>query len=502
MFTNINITNNIDQYKYIAEYTTGDLFTSNINYITKSKTGDVDVDMDGDGDIVFADKDGVLICNQNYWYTVNNLVLMNDFCPTFTKLSNIRLYFPQFSLDLYNNGHKYVISIGTWICGKYIILADHIISRIDALACAPKMFFNETYYEYIDIPIINPMELIYSDDWKDWRVNICGENENIELINSVGSNIYCSLHPIIENDDCYIKLDGYTGGQSSILLAKSNKDYLNLELTTNVFDKMDNCDSPKFNLSLVFNEFYNGSLKEYLLETYGLNNCKLKYELVIGDENDIYALYKSQELTDYDIKFSICKNDIEGFENGIGWHPGISVIGSVEIVGDNEDGYIYLLSNKLPLTENIFRFFIKSDFKDRYNYIINNVNLDEVEMNLLNINAINKTENIITKIERVGDNKANIFQNIFYRVLDAHSIVIRPEVNENICINLDQYKHLVEKFILQVEGVKFIEIGRTKQGILFKIISSKLPKKQSKGQYYILNQDSELVTSGKYIYEV
>ena len=123
-------------------------------------------------------------------------------------------------------------------------------------------------------------------------------------------------------------------------------------------------------------------------------------------------------------------------------------------------------------------------------------------MNLLNINAINKTENIITKIERVGDNKANIFQNIFYRVLDAHSIVIRPEVNENICINLDQYKHLVEKFILQVEGVKFIEIGRTKQGILFKIISSKLPKKQSKGQYYILNQDSELVTSGKYIYEV
>ena len=75
-------------------------------------------------------------------------------------------------------------------------------------------------------------------------------------------------------------------------------------------------------------------------------------------------------------------------------------------------------------------------------------------------------------------------------------------MNENICINLDQYKHLVKSFILQIEGVKFIEIGRTKSGVVFKVIGNKLPKQIQTGQYYILNQDSDLVTSGKYTYEV
>lgn len=511
MFTNINITNNEDQYKYVTEYIQSDLsITSDIWYIEKRKNTDtdieidIDIDSDGDGDIIFPNNNDVLICNKNYWYPAQNPIPTKSFCPKNTKSSKIRLYFPQFSLDVYEKGHKYVIVIGTWICGKYIILANHIISRANALACAPKIFFNEIYYEYVDIPIIDPYELMYSDDWKEWRINVCGENPDIKLINSVGSNIYCSLHPVIENEDCYIKLDGYIGGQSSILLAGSNNDYLNLNLTTNIFQKIENCESPKFTLNLNFNEVYDGSLKEYLYETYGLEDCILNYELIIGNENDIYAMCKSPEMMEYELSYSILKNDIDGFENGIGWKPGISVIGSVEIRGniDNEVGCIYLLSNKLPLTENILRFFIKSEFKDRYNYTINNVNLDDVDMNILNINAINKTENIITKIERVGDNKTNTYQNIFYRVLDAHSIVVRPEVNENVCINLDQYKHLVKKFILQLEGVKFVEIGRTKQGILFKIISSKLPKKQSNGQYYILNQDSELVTSGKYIYEI
>jgi hypothetical protein len=64
------------------------------------------------------------------------------------------------------------------------------------------------------------------------------------------------------------------------------------------------------------------------------------------------------------------------------------------------------------------------------------------------------------------------------------------------------YKHLVKTFILQIEGIKFVEIGRLKSGIVFKVFGSRLPKKISQGQYYILNQDYDMITSGKYIYEV
>ena len=37
-------------------------------------------------------------------------------------------------------------------------------------------------------------------------------------------------------------------------------------------------------------------------------------------------------------------------------------------------------------------------------------------------------------------------------------------------------------------------------GILFKVIGNNLPNKKTEGTYYILNQNSEMVTFGKYKY--
>ena len=122
--------------------------------------------------------------------------------------------------------------------------------------------------------------------------------------------------------------------------------------------------------------------------------------------------------------------------------------------------------------------------------------------NILNKNAVNKTSNEIIQIERPIENLGSIAQTFFYRVTDTQAIIIRPMVNENICINLDSYKHLVKSFVIQIEGIRFVEIGRNKSGVVFKIIGNKLPKQATSGQYYILNQDSDLITSGKYTYEV
>jgi hypothetical protein len=190
------------------------------------------------------------------------------------------------------------------------------------------------------------------------------------------------------------------------------------------------------------------------------------------------------------------------FDNGVGWKSGIYIKGSVNIMNEDNEPVIYLLSNEIPFTEDILKYFIKSDFVDDKGKIINNVKLKNVDMNLININVVNKTENEIIKVDNIKDNQNNIYQTIFYRSTDLSDIIIKPVINENICINLDMYKHLVKSFILQIEGIKFTEIGRNKSGIIFKVIGSKLPKKNNTGQYYILNQDSDCITSGKYTYIV
>lgn len=110
---------------------------------------------------------------------------------------------------------------------------------------------------------------------------------------------------------------------------------------------------------------------------------------------------------------------------------------------------------------------------------------------------VNKT--IISKSR--SDSKANIIQPVFYRTRDIGSIVIHPEVTENIAINLDAYKSSVDTFILRISGVDFREIGRTSDGVVFRVEGSSLPTKIAEGVAYILNNEGVLVTKGTYTIE-
>lgn len=497
MFTNINISNSTEQFKYVVEYkkTLNQSYHSFADGVTIKSTNEYIDDILFDYDLTSHFK------HNGHWYPINSNTQPNIKCLN----GIIRLYFPDFSVDTYHSGHKYAFEVCTWIRDKRIVLGSHIISRTDALMCPnSKRFFNENYYECIEIPIVDPYELMYSDSWSSWRKEYC--NELQENINSVGSVLYCTLYPVEESSSNeYIKIDGYEGGQSYINLTSNNDDFFHLEIEPNVWEKLDIDEQPSILFNLKFNDSYNGDLRDYLYETYGITNGKIRYELVIGNESkeDIYAICTS-EIMDLTSSYKFTKSDInkDNFDNGNGWVSGISIMGSVEVLDESEKPVLYLLSNSIPFTEDLFKYFVKTDFIDRYGYIINNVNLSDVNMDLLNINTVNKTENkIITIDKNVGD-KVGVTQFVFYRTVDLPSINIRPQVNENICINLDQYKHLVKSFILQIEGVKFIEIGRTKSGVVFKVIGNKLPKQIQTGQYYILNQDSDLVTSGKYTYEV
>ncbi len=498
-YTNINIYDGEDYFKYVLEYTrTNNQVEVGVEYLDGVQLCDMYSD-----EVVFLHDDIKYIKHHNHWHQIEYSEGIQAHVPQICDGATLRLYFPQFSVDTYNKGHKYAITASTWICGKHIILGSYIINRHDALACAGmKTFFNEQYYEYIDLDIIDPKSLMYSDDWSEWRKEVCGEKSELELINSVGSVLHVTLHPVSILEGEYVELYGYTGGQSSINLTSDEKDYLSLDITPNIKKSLFPNLRPAIDFKLNFNKFYNDSLEDYLLETYGVRNCKIKYELVIGNNEDIYTVLTSPVLN-LTTSYKFIKDEInaENFGNRTGWKSGIDIVGSVDILNEDGESILYLLSNRIPFSEELYKYFIRTDFIDNYGYTINHVNLDDVDMNVLNINAISKTENKIIKIDRADNNKANIYQTKFYRVVDSTQIVIRPEINENVCINLDMYKHLVESFILQIEGIKFVEIGRLKTGVVFKVIGNRLPKKINQGQYYILNQDYDLVTSGKYIYE-
>ena len=121
-------------------------------------------------------------------------------------------------------------------------------------------------------------------------------------------------------------------------------------------------------------------------------------------------------------------------------------------------------------------------------------------MHVYNINAVNKIEQKIVQLNRPENSKSNIVLPVFFKTRDLNDLILHPSVTETICINLDSFKSKVESFIIQIEGCDFKEIGRTNNGILFKIVGGSLPKQKHSGLYYILNQKSELISSGKYTY--
>ena len=97
--------------------------------------------------------------------------------------------------------------------------------------------------------------------------------------------------------------------------------------------------------------------------------------------------------------------------------------------------------------------------------------------------------------------KSSVIKPVFFKSQELGHISIHPSISERICINLDRYKGKVNTFIFNVEGVNFIEVGRTSTGVIFNIDGGYLPKSKKVGTYFIMNENSEVITSGKYTYE-
>jgi hypothetical protein len=165
----------------------------------------------------------------------------------------------------------------------------------------------------------------------------------------------------------------------------------------------------------------------------------------------------------------------------------------------NDVELLTIMSNKILMTPEVFKYAINTDINGTQ---INHIELNDINMNNINLNVVNKHINNVIQLDRPKDYKSNIIKPVYYRTRDLNNLVIHPNITENICLNLDKYKYTVDSFILRLEGINFAEISRNPNGVIFKVVGNKLPNTIQNGTYYILNQDSELVSYGKYIYEL
>ena len=508
----INITDESHTFPYIIEYVKSAVTLSGTNEIT-----DANIKYCNYNNTVYLLNSNVCYYkNLNNWYNIDRLPIANmsiDNCiPTTIKTSNIKIYIPNHSPVIYSKKIKYALSLNTWTHGIKVDLGTYVFKPTDTIAIptgAIKKGNNE-YHEYISFDIIDPFYIIYSNEWNNFRNHICSCNQTEpSRINNAGSNLYVSLYVIEESDDGYIAYNGYSGGYNNFLIS-NNTDFFDLKLSVVTAPRLG------FKFDIKMNETYN-SLLTYITKTYNLNNIasrNIVFDVVIKNKNEIIIdpntvrLYNADEhygnATQYIYISNLENNLIKSFLND--WNnfvDGYSIVGSLTIydesyynynartleVNENKRECISFVSNEIPITQELFSLFANGGSEKI---------IDIEDMNITTYNVVNKIENKIIQVERPNESKSNIVQPVFFRSKDSEILTLHPLVTENISINLDDYKSKVDKFILQIGNSIFNQIGANSYGILFKITANTISPNVTSGTYYILNENKELVTTGKY----
>lgn len=173
--------------------------------------------------------------------------------------------------------------------------------------------------------------------------------------------------------------------------------------------------------------------------------------------------------------------------------------------------------NLVVITKEWFKYMVNNSYTPRVNHLVDKqeleypqLHIDDIyktykkdsDMNLNNFNFIDKINCIIEKKgeETVVHNNAItpriLYRPIFYRTHDLQNIKLKPGMKQNIGINLCEYMTKVEEFKLKIENKYIPEYARNDVFAIFQIDTSYLETVQ--GQYHILDQDDEYISSGNY----
>ena len=294
MFTNVNIIGFGEVFQYAIEYNPVNIIGNGIKYVDNVNANIRDSIYNN---ISFWNGPTGYIKHYNEWVTIDKPTV-SKYIPDNYFVSKLNLYFPRFSIDdidyeILKYYPMYSLTAYTWINHVPIVLGSFIFNRTEALACDKLTTISgHRYNEMISFDILDIRSLLYSEEWSEFRKHVCGEPS---YINSDSGTIYVTLDPVIEVDGKLIKCTGLEGGQNLLNIFKKQSDKLNLHLSTNVWEPLGYNNEPKFELTINFNDIYNGNLKEYLEEVYSCGEYSIVYELVIGNKNDIYAILNSDE---------------------------------------------------------------------------------------------------------------------------------------------------------------------------------------------------------------
>lgn len=493
----INIKGNNQVFPYLLEYKKGNTLSSDnsVGYYN------------GNNIRLFTDSIK-FYRDVNDWYSRETLTnITTQYIPSEIKFSKLTVYIPQHSITAYKKGVKYAITANTWVNGKKIDLGSFIFKPNDTFAVSNIIKNgNNEYSECIEFNIIDPFYIVYSENWQNFRTNVCGEPEKM---NTACPYLQISFFVVDEINNRFILNDEYLGGCTNFNIS-DNSDYLTLNLSVS--------NEPLgFKFDLRMNEVYDWFL-DYLYETYNIqtSHSDIKLDLVLKNKDSIIigpqlTFIESNNCTDkynpcqimtYDYIKNESSHTVDELNRGKinrtgikkffstwdAYEEGWSIVGSLTVYDDNIEIFS-IVSNEVPVTQEVFSKFVNDGLEKI---------IDIDDMNITHYNIVNKIENKIVQLDRPNESKTNIIQPVFFRATELGSLTLHPLVSENISINLNDYKSKVKNFVLLIEGCKFNQIGANSYGILFKIPANSLPASTNNGTYYILDENLELVTTGKY----
>ncbi len=197
---------------------------------------------------------------------------------------------------------------------------------------------------------------------------------------------------------------------------------------------------------------------------------------------------------------NICTLTKENFKyliNNISESNSINNIINTNITSNNSTKRIYTKSDVMDITKYNFLNNIQVKLVNGQNNIISTpTSTSKPNTTNNNDNTNNDNTNIITNKTKI------IYKPIFYKVHDVQSIILRKDITQNIGISLLDFMTKVETFKLIINGVTITEYARNNNYVIFNINTNSILNATdtdvTSGEYHIMNQDDEYLTSGNW----
>lgn len=190
----------------------------------------------------------------------------------------------------------------------------------------------------------------------------------------------------------------------------------------------------------------------------------------------------------------------------------ISESNSINIINNNNltNKKIYTKSDVMDASK--FNFLNNIQVKLVNNKINKNDDVTNNTTNHANTNIINmhhmsevqaKLKTSLDEATRLKLNKTKIiYKPIFYKVHDVQSIKLRRDITQNIGISLLDFMTKVETFKIIINGVTITEYARNNNYVIFNIntnvVLNSTDTNVISGEYHVMNQDDEYLTSGNW----